>query len=47
MSIIIVVTIVMNATGYARKARIEQFELDEDFQPYHPPFPDRGHYNVI
>ena len=28
-----------------RKARIEQFELDEGFQPYHPPFrtpPEHG-----
>ena len=24
--------------GSARKARIEKFELDEGFQPYHPPF---------
>ena len=24
--------------GQARKARIERFELDEGFQPHHPPF---------
>ena len=24
--------------GYARKARIEKSDLDQGFQPYHPPF---------
>ena len=24
--------------GYAREARVEKFELDEGFQPHHPPF---------
>ena len=27
-----------SARGQARKARMEKFELDEGFQPYHPPF---------
>ena len=28
----------LNWDIWARKARIETFELDEGFQPYHPPF---------
>ena len=28
----------ISVRGRARKARIEKFELDEGFQPYHPPF---------
>ena len=29
--------------GSARTARIEQFELDEAFQTYHPPFRNLDH----
>ena len=28
----------MSIRGKTRKARIDKFELNEDFQPYHPPF---------
>ena len=27
---------IISIRGYSRKARIEKFELDEGFQPYHP-----------